>query len=104
MNKIGDVVLFLSKDPISHLNMMFGHGTFLKENKEKEYVGVITNVHSFKLKDGIAFNSYTAYTTRPLEGFICLLSESQIIKTLSEDEWTEDERRCHQKLTKKDVP
>ena len=89
---VGDVVLFLSKDPIRHLNVMFGRGTYLSEEEiqDDEYVGVITNVSSFDIGVG-TINLYNVSTTRPIEGLSCTVPERKITRVLNQEEWTEDE-------------
>ena len=92
MYNVGDVVLFLSKDPIRHLNVMFGRGTYLSEEEiqDDEYVGVITNVSSFDIGVG-TINLYNVSTIRPIEGLNCTVPERKITRVLYQEEWTEDE-------------
>ena len=87
--KKDDILRFMSKMPHAHLWEMFGHGEATdKESFEpKEYHGFVKSVIS--AKDGI----YLMDTIKPLKGFICVATDSDVIRQVAESELPEEERK-----------
>lgn len=105
--KVGDIIQFRSNQPMRHLNKMFSHDADDNVMDVDEYIGVITDV-SFFYMDGDTVVYYDATTTRsPFEGFECsfncMLVDSDILRALQENEWTEGELYCHRKYRKDEL-
>ena len=104
--KVGDIIQFRSNQPIRHFNDMFCHGVDSEE--VDEYIGVITDVSFFYMDGDTVVYTYDATTTRsPFEGFDCsfncMLVDSDIMRVLKENEWTEGEIYCHRKYRKDEL-
>lgn len=103
--KVGDVIQFRSSQPMRHLNEMFCRGVDSEE--VDEYIGVINDVSFFFMDGDSAVYTYDATTTRsPFEdfecSFNCMLLDSDILRVLKEDEWTEAEHYCQRKYCQND--
>ena len=73
----------------------------------KNHIGVITDVSFFFMDGDSAVYTYDATTTRsPFEdfecSFNCMLLDSDILRVLKEDEWTEAEHYCQRKYCQND--
>ena len=87
MYKVGDVIAFVSKEPILHLNRMFGyHDATADAFSEYEFTGVITNVD-------LLDDEFCVSTLRPLCGLSCIVSTDKIIRFVDPSELTDEERR-----------
>lgn len=103
--KVGDIIQFRSNQPMRHLNKMFSHDADDNVMDVDEYIGVITDVSFFYMDGDTVVYTYDATTTRsPFEGFECsfncMLVDSDILRALQENEWTEGELYCHRKYCK----
>ena len=75
--KKGDIIKFRSNQPNVHLLEMFGDGKFNPDDvKADEYYGVVLNV--------LPLDTYNVRTIKPLEGFICLVAEREILDKLNQ--------------------
>ena len=82
--KKNDILLFKTNQPQSHLMEMFGHCEYdPDEIEEEEYIGYVESVLSEE--DGM----YQMCTIHPMEGFLCLAMNSDIIRKVDKNELTE---------------
>ena len=87
MYKVGDVIVFVSKEPILHLNRMFGYqDATVDAFSEYEFTGVITNVD-------LLDDEFYVSTLRPLSGLSCIVSTDKIIRFVEASALTDEERR-----------
>jgi len=78
--KEGEYILFKSRQPLLHINRMFGN-TKESDIKEAEYKGAIKDI----LQTSFCID-YTVITVFPVEGFICSVLEEKILQTISFEE------------------
>lgn len=92
--KKNDILIFMTKEPQAHVCEMFGHGTVKAEDIECEpYYGFVKSVIS--ASKGI----YLMQTLKPLEGFLCVAEDADIIRKVNKNELPEEEReRKHHEL------
>ena len=75
--KKGDIIKFRSNQPNVHLLEMFGDGKFNPDDvKAEENYGVVLNV--------LPLDTYNVRTIKPLDGFICLVAEREILDKLNQ--------------------
>ena len=81
----GDYVAFMAKQPAVHINRMFGYNDLTADDfKKTEHEGLIQAV--------ILDNMYVITTTRPLEGFRCLVNEKDILHIVDRKEETDNHK------------
>lgn len=78
--KEGEYILFKSRQPLLHINRMFGN-TKESDIKEAENKGVIKDIYQTPF-----CIDYTVITIFPVEGFICSVLEEKILQTISFEE------------------
>ena len=79
--KKNDILLFKTNQPQSHLMEMFGYCEYdPDEIEEEEYIGYVESVLSEE--DGM----YQMCTIHPMEGFLCLAMNSDIIRKVEKEE------------------
>lgn len=82
--RIGDRILFRTKEPAIYFNRFYGVGTALNTIacKKTEFVGTITEIHPDSTPQ-----LYFAKTILPIGGFICtFVSEKDIIRMATKDD------------------
>jgi len=85
MYKKGDYIAFMSKQPAVHLNEMLGLNELDEADFDKsENVGFIQTV--------IDDRTYLVMTVRPMEGFRCIIDESDILHVVDKTDLTDEER------------
>ena len=85
MYKKGSYIAFMTKQPEVHLNEMFGYNNLTENDfKESEHIGFVMSV--------LDNNTYIAVTVRPIKCFECIITDSDILHLVDENELTEDEK------------
>ena len=85
MYKQGDHIAFMTKQPQVHLNEMFGYNNLTEDDfEESEYKGIILDVFFDKV--------YLVKTVCPLDGFICIVGEEDILRQVGINELNEDRK------------
>ena len=84
--KKGDILIFMTNDPIVHLCKMCNSPVDSKKVEKDEYYGFVKSVIS--AKEGL----YLMRTIKPIEGFSCITKTEDIIRQVDKDELPENER------------
>lgn len=86
--KKNDILIFMTKEPRTHVVEKFGGGNVEKHNIEQEpYYGFVKSVIS--ANKGI----YLMLTIKPMKGFYCIAETKDIVRWVDEDELPENERK-----------
>ena len=80
--KKGDYIAIITNEPMVHFIEMFGDGLDTDDVEEQKYIARIKNV--------IDAGNYFVYI--PSAGYRCIINSSEILRKVSEEELTDDDK------------